>query len=74
MLDLANKRGSIMKQEQVKSGISTETLEFKFELKVFDDCEQEIASSIISECMPKNTPQSFELDGPILSTSAFLPV
>lgn len=63
-----------MKRAQIKSGISTETLEFKFELKVFDDCEQVKENSIISKCMSKNTPQSFVSNGPIVSTSALLPV
>jgi hypothetical protein len=63
-----------MKQAQIKSGISTETLEFKFQLKVFDDCEQVKQNSIISKCMSKNTPQSFASNGPILPTSALSPV
>jgi hypothetical protein len=63
-----------MKQAQIKSGISTETLEFKFQLKVFDDCEQVKQNSIISKCISKNTPESFASNRPILSTSALFPV
>jgi len=63
-----------MKRAQIKSGISTETLEFKFELKVFDDCEQVKENSIISKCISKNTSESFASNGLILSTSALLPV
>ena len=63
-----------MYQAQIKAGISKEILEFKFEVKVFDDCEQVKENSIFSKCISKNTPESFASNGPILSTSALFPV
>ena len=63
-----------MKRAQIKSGISTETLEFKFELKVFDDCEQVEKNSIFSKYLTLNTPESFESNKSITCTSALLPV
>jgi hypothetical protein len=63
-----------MYHAQMKSGNSTEILEFKFELKVFDNCEQVKENSIFSKCISKNTPESFASNGPILPTSALFPV
>jgi hypothetical protein len=63
-----------MYQAQIKSGISKENLEFKFELKVFDDCEQVKENSIFSKCLIKNTSQSFSSNEPIMSASTLLPV
>ena len=63
-----------MYKAQIKSGIHAETLEFKFELKVFDDGEKVKENSIFSKCISNNTPESFASNGPILSTSALFPV
>ena len=63
-----------MKRAQIKSGISTETLEFKFELKVFDDCERVEEKSIFSKYLTKSTPESFASNEPATSTSALWPV
>jgi hypothetical protein len=63
-----------MKQSKMKSGNSTEIAEFKFELKVFDDCEQVEKHSIFSKYLTLNTPESFESNKSITCTSALLPV
>ena len=62
-----------MHQAQIKSGISKEILEFKFEVKVFDDCEQVKEKSIFSKRLMKNTPQAFSSNEPTISTSTLLP-
>ena len=62
-----------MYQAQIKSGISKENLEFKFELKVFDDCEQVKENSIFSKRLMKNTPQAPSSNVPTISTSTLLP-
>ena len=63
-----------MYHAQMKSGNSTEILEFKFELKVFDNCEQVKENSVFSKCLIKNTPQSLASNEPSMSTSTLLPV
>jgi len=63
-----------MYKAQIKSGISKENLEFKFELKVFDDCEQVKENSIFSKCLIKNNSQSFSSNEPTMSASTLLPV
>jgi hypothetical protein len=73
-LNIAEQRGAVMYKSQIKLGIQAETLEFKFELKVFDDREKVKENSIFSKCISKNTPESFESNGPTLSTSALFPV
>jgi hypothetical protein len=63
-----------MYKSQIKLGIQAETLEFKFELKVFDDREKVKENSIFSKCLIMNTPQSLASNAPITSTSALWPV
>ena len=63
-----------MYKAQIKSGIHAETLEFKFQLKVFDDGEKVKESSIFSKCLIKNTPQSLASNEPSISSSTLLPV
>jgi len=63
-----------MYKSQIKLGIQAETLEFKFELKVFDDREKVKENSIFSKYITSSTPQSFETNEPITSTSALWPV
>jgi hypothetical protein len=63
-----------MKKSQIKLGNSTEILEFKFELKIFDDREKVKESSIFSKCLIMNTPQSLASNEPSMSTSTLLPV
>ena len=62
-----------MYQAQIKSGISKEILEFKFEVKVFDDCEQVKENSIFSKRLVKNTPRAFSSNEPTICTSTLLP-
>ena len=63
-----------MKQSKMKSGNSTEIAEFKFELKVFDDCEQVEKNSIFSKYLTLGTHESFESNEPITCRSALWPV
>jgi len=63
-----------MNQAQIKSGNSTEILEFKFELKVFDVFEKVEEKSILSKYLTKSTPESFASNEPATSTSALWPV
>ena len=63
-----------MYKAQIKSGIHAETLEFKFELKVFDDGEKVKESSIFSKRLIKNTPRSLASNEPSMPTSTLLPV
>ena len=63
-----------MKKSQIKLGNSKEILEFKFELKIFDDREKVKENSIFSKCLIMNTPQSLASNEPITSTSALWPV
>ena len=63
-----------MYHAQMKSGNSTEIFEFKFELKVFDNCEQVKENSVFSKCLIKNTPQSLASNEPSMPTSTLLPV
>ena len=63
-----------MYKAQIKSGIHAETLEFKFQLKVFDDGENVKESSIFSKCLIKNTPQSLASNEHSMSSSTLLPV
>ena len=63
-----------MYQAHIKSGISPETLEFKFELKVFDDCEKVKENSTFSKFLINKNPQSFASNEPNMSTSTLLPV
>ena len=63
-----------MKKSQIKLSNSTEILEFKFELKIFDDSEKVEENSIFSKYITSSTPQSFETNEPITSTSALWPV
>jgi hypothetical protein len=63
-----------MKKSQIKLGNSTEILEFKFELKIFDDREKVKENSIFSKCLIMNTPQSLASNEPSMSTSTLLPV
>ena len=63
-----------MYQPQIKSGIHAETVEFKFELKVFDDGEKVKENSIFSKCLIKNTSQSLASNETTMSTSTLLPV
>ena len=63
-----------MYKAQIKSGIHAETLEFKFELKVFDDGEKVKESSIFSKRLIKNTPRSLPSTEPSMPTSTLLPV
>ena len=63
-----------MNQAQIKSGNSTEILEFKFELKVFDDCEKVEENSIFSKYLTLGTHESFESNEPITCRSALWPV
>jgi hypothetical protein len=62
-----------MYQAQIKSGISKEILEFKFEVKVFDDCEQVKENSIFSKRLVKDTPLAFSSNEPTICTSTLLP-
>ena len=62
-----------MYQAQIKSGISKEILEFKFEVKVFDDCEKVKENSIFSKRLMKNIPQEFSSNEPTICTSTLLP-
>jgi hypothetical protein len=73
-LDVAEQRGAVMYKSQIKLGIQAETLEFKFELKVFDDREKVKENSIFSKCLIKNTPQSLASNEHSMSTSTLLPV
>ena len=63
-----------MYKKQIKSGTNAETLNFKFELKVFDDGEKVKESSIFSKCLIENAPQSLASNEPSMSTSTLLPV
>jgi hypothetical protein len=63
-----------MKKSQIKLGNSTEILELKFELKIFDDREKVKENSIFSKCLIMNTPQSLASNEPSMSTSTLLPV
>jgi hypothetical protein len=63
-----------MNQVQIKSDISTETLEFKFELKLFDDCEEVEENSTFSKYLTKNTPQTLSPNDHTVSTSTLWPV
>ena len=63
-----------MYKAQIKSGIHADTLEFKFELKVFDDGEKVKENSIFSKCLIKNTSQSPASNENTMSTSTLLPV
>jgi hypothetical protein len=63
-----------MKKSQINLGNSTEILEFKFELKIFDDSEKVKENSIFSKYVASSTPQYFESNEPITSTSALWPV
>ena len=63
-----------MYKPQTELGIQAETLEFKFELKVFDDREKVKENRIFSKCLIKNTPQSLASNEPSMSTSTLLPV
>ena len=63
-----------MYKAQIKAGIHAETLEFKFELKVFDDGEKVKESSIFSKRLIKNTPRSLASNEPSMPTSTLLPV
>lgn len=60
-----------MHQLQIKSGIPTEILEFKFELKVFGDCEKVREDSVFSKCFTKNPSQSFASNEPICPRQRF---
>ena len=62
-----------MKKSQIKLGNSTEILEFKFELKIFDDREKVKENRIFSKCLIMNTPQSLASNEPSMSTSTLLP-
>ena len=73
-MNVVEERGAVMYKAQIKSGIHAETLEFKFELKVFDDGEKVKENSIFSKCLIKNTPQSLASNEPTMSTSTLLPV
>jgi hypothetical protein len=50
---VAEQVGRAMNQVQIKSDIPAETLEFKFELKVFDDCEEVEENSTFSKVLNK---------------------
>ena len=63
-----------MYKAQIKSGIHADTLEFKFELKVFDDGEKVKENSIFSKCLIKNTSQSLASNETTMSTSTLVPV
>jgi len=63
-----------MKKPQIKLGNSTEILEFKFELKIFDDSEKVEENSVFSKYITSSNPQSSEINEPITSTSALWPV
>ena len=63
-----------MKKSQIKLGNSTEILEFKFQLKIYDDSEKVKENSIFSKYVYSSTPQYYESNEPITSTSALLPV
>ena len=63
-----------MKKPQIKLGKATEILEFKFELKIFDDSEKVEQNSVFSKYITSSNPQSFEINEPITSTSALWPV
>jgi len=63
-----------MRQAQLQSDNSTKILEFKFELKVFDDHDKVEENSIFSKYVTTSTPESFGSNEPITSTSALWPV
>ena len=73
-MNVVEEKGAVMYKAQIKSGIHAETLEFKFELKVFDDGEKVKENSIFSKCLIKNTPQSLASTEPSMPTSTLLPV
>ena len=71
---MAEQIGRAMNQVQIKSDIPAETLEFKFELKVFDESEEVEENSIFSKYLIKNTPQALSPNDHTRSTSTLRPV